>query len=137
MARKLVATLAIILFLSVVSYAVMPGLAGTASASSGSLSVSPSAVKTGEKVVVRGAGFTPGSPVIVELISAYSDVKGAITTNFSSKAVEGSIVDLKCNEYSAFKLEIKIPGSTVAGVYTLQAEDEAGIKATVPLEIIK
>ena len=137
MARKLVATLAIILFISVFSYAELPGLAVTAAASSGSLSVSPSAVKAGEKVVVKGAGFTPGSPVIVELISSYSGVRGAITTNFSSKAVDGSIVELECNEYSAFKLEIKIHRSTVTGVYTLQAEDETGIKATVPLEIIK
>ena len=80
MARKLVATLAIILFISVISYAELPGLAGTAAASSGSLSVSPSAVKAGEKVVVKGAGFTPGSPVIVELITTYKKVKGAILT---------------------------------------------------------
>lgn len=137
MARKLLAALAIILFLSVVVYGELPGPEGTAFAASGSLYVSPSEVKAGEKIVVKGAGFSPGSPVIVELISTYSGVKGAITTNFSSKEVDGSIVDLKSNEYSAFKLEIKIPGSTVAGVYTLQAEDETGIKATVPLEIIK
>lgn len=139
MARKLVASLAIILFMSFFVYTEQPGIMGigTAFAASGSLDVNPSTVKAGQNVVVKGAGFTPGSPVIVELIGAYKKVKGAIKTNLSTKAVKGSIVDLKCNPYSAFKLEIKIPRQTPVGVYTLQAEDEKMIKATVPLEVVK
>jgi hypothetical protein len=139
MARNLTAALAIILLFSAFAYADQPGSAGgaAASVSSGSLWVSPATLKAGDKVVVKGAGFTPGGPVVVELITAFKKAKGAITANLSSKAENGSIVELICNEYSAFKLEIKIPKSIVAGVYTLQAEDETGIKATVPLEIIK
>jgi len=147
MAKKLMVVLVFLLLMSVVACQGAPGLegpagsagpagpAGTSISSSASLTVSPSVVKAKEGVVILGSGFTPGSTVSVELIATYTGAVGPVRTDLSTKVVEGSIVKLKCNEFAAFRLEAKIGKGTAAGTYTLQAEDENGIKATIPLEV--
>lgn len=144
----------IVLFTSIFAFLTLacPGPAGPpgpqgppgppAEISPAGLWVSPVVAKPGGTITILGAGFTPHSIIVVELIAAHEEaylgVRTTVRTLLSTKVTPAGIIEeITSNPYGAFKLEAKVPAPTPDGVYLIEAVDEKGIKATFPLEVKK
>ncbi len=96
-----------------------PGLPGA------SLALSSSTVQQGAKLTVMGAGFTPKSPVAVDVYGLYG-LKLTI-----------SPTSLVVNDSGAFQFEATIPADATVGLKTVRAEDGQMTVATAPLLVNK
>ncbi|MDP6100478.1 MAG: hypothetical protein QGH66_03535 [Dehalococcoidia bacterium] len=101
-----------------------PGLPGA------SVQVSPSTAKRGDTVTVTGAGFTPGSIVLVEADGLRGPAAIAITGDLSPE-------EMIVNDNGAFQFELATPSNSAEGLKTLRAEDADGTVATTPMTITK
>ncbi|MDO8637077.1 MAG: hypothetical protein Q7R34_12750 [Dehalococcoidia bacterium] len=145
MRRILVFIMGIILVMSIVSCSTS-STSTTASptpttpaAQAAAISINSTILKQGDKVTIYGAGFTPDTEVIVEIMAPYVIKEGTQTymsyvwTTLSSTE---KAITLKANKYSAFKLENIIP-TVDPGIYPIRATDAKGITAYCPVEILK
>jgi hypothetical protein len=92
--------------------------------------VSPSTAKRGDTVTVTGAGFTPGSIVLVEADGLRGPAAIAITGDLSPE-------EMIVNDNGAFQFELATPSNSAEGLKTLRAEDADGTVATTPMTITK
>lgn len=102
-----------------------PGLPGA------SVVVSPTTVTRGENVTVTGAGFTPGSIVLVEVDGLRGPAAIALVS------ADLSPEEMVVNGDGAFQFELPTPSNSADGLKTLRAVDAEGTVATTPLTVTK
>ncbi len=102
-----------------------PGLPGA------SVVVSPTTVVRGGNVTVTGAGFTPGSIVLVEVDGLRGPAAIALVS------ADLSPDEMVVNDNGAFQFELPTPSNSGDGLKTLRAVDAEGTVATTPLTVTK
>ncbi|MDP6346937.1 MAG: hypothetical protein QGF81_01035 [Dehalococcoidia bacterium] len=93
--------------------------------------VSPSTSIRGDDVTVTGAGFTPGSIVLVEVDGLRGPAAIALVS------ADLSPEEMVVNDNGAFQFELPTPSNSAPGLKTLRAEDAEGTVATTSLTITK
>ena len=94
-----------------------------------SLIILPSAIETGgNKFTLRGAGFTPGETITVEILDGGTTFTPARISAAASKTV---------NANGAFESDWSTTRSTsTPGFYTVHAMDGTGLRSSVTLTIV-